>query len=279
MAIKDLLVAYDGNEASQKAVQFAVQMAKKYDASITGLHIYRTEKYESHVRRWIPEDVLKTVRQAEQDVETSIESQFHTQVEDSGFGGAAKWISCEGVPDVLMPRYVRYFDMLILGQFTNVDQGRSGSLNAEELLLRSGKPIIVVPRSYEIRPFKEEAVVAWDGSRSAARALTDAMQILETKQKLDVLRLIASDEDESKRVLPEHDLIAHLQAHGINANLVQLKSGRGTAGETILDHCKETEPDVLVMGAYGRGKFGTILFGSTAQHILKNMTVPVFMSH
>jgi len=279
MAIKDLLVAYDGNEASQKAVQFAVQMAKKYDASVTGLHIYRTEKYESHVRRWIPENVLKTVRQAEQDVEASIESQFHKQVEESGLGGKAKWISTEGVPDVLMPRYVRYFDMLILGQFTDVEHTRSGTLNAEELLLRSGKPLIVVPKSYQVRPFNEEAVVAWDGSRSAARALTDAMQILETKEKLDVLRLISSDEDESKRVLPEHDLIAHLQAHGINANLVQLKTGRGAAGQTILKHCEETQPDVLVMGAYGRGKFGTILFGSTAQHVLKNMVVPVFMSH
>ena len=33
------------------------------------------------------------------------------------------------------------------------------------------------------------------------------------------------------------------------------------------------------MGAYGRGKFGTFLFGSTAQYVLKNMSVPVLMSH
>ena len=279
MAIKDLLVAYDGNESSIRAVRFAAQMAGKYGASITGLHVYRQEKYESHIRRWIPETVLKNLHEAELDVERSIEASFHEAINSTGFAGKTKWITCEGRPDVLMPRYVRYFDMLIAGQFSNVDQAGSGSLNAEELLLRSGKPVIAVPRTYEPEPFKEEAAVAWDGSRSAARALTDAMQILETKARLDVIRLISSDEDEDKRVLPEHDLIAHLEAHGINANLVQINPGRNEPGHAILEHCSKTRPDVLVMGAYGRGKFGTLLFGSTAQYVLKNMTIPVLMSH
>ena len=48
-------------------------------------------------------------------------------------------------------------------------------------------PIIIVPKGYQPRPFREVAAVAWDGSRHAARALTDAMQILETKKKLFIL--------------------------------------------------------------------------------------------
>lgn len=279
MAIKDLLVAYDGNESSNAAVRFAAQMAAKYKASITGMHVYRQEKYESHIRRWIPEEVMQNLRAAETNVEESIGDAFNAEIKAAKFKGKVKWIAHEGQPDILLPRFARYFDMMIAGQFSNVDQSGGGSLSAEELLLRSGKPIITVPTAYEAKSFKEEAAVAWDGSRSAARALTDAMQILETKKRLDVIRLISSDEDEDKRVLPEHDLIAHLEAHGINANLVQLKSGMGAAGRTILDHCFETKPDVLVMGAYGRGRFGTLLFGSTAQYVLKNMTVPVLMSH
>ena len=279
MAIKDLLVAYDGNDPSIRAVRFAAQMAEKYGATITGLHVYRQEKYESHIRRWIPPEVLKNMHEAEMTVEKSIEDSFNQEIKATGFGGKTSWITSEGSPNVLMPRYVRYFDMLIVGQFSGVDQPGTGTLSPEELLTRAGKPIIVVPASYEPQPFKEEAAIAWDGSRAAARALTDAMQILETKSRLDVIRLIASDEDEAKRVLPEHDLIAHLEAHGINANLVQLKAPKSAAGEAILGHCQEAKPDVLVMGAYGRGKFGTLLFGSTAQYVLKNMTLPVMMSH
>ena len=279
MAIKDLLVAYDGNENARKAVQFAAQMAKKYGASLTGLHVYKAATYESQYSRWIPDSVLENIHDAERTAEGEIEKAFQAEVKAAGIDGGARWISCQGSPDVLMPRYARYFDLLIAGQFRSVQSVGGGSLNAEELLLRSGKPIITVPASYEAQPFKEEAAVAWDGSRAAARALTDAMQILETKKRLDVIRLIGDEADEDKRVLPEHDLIAHLEAHGINANLVQLKAGKRDAGRTILDHCAETKPDLLVMGAYGRGKFGTFLFGSTAQYVLKNMTVPVLMSH
>lgn len=279
MAIKDLLVAYDSNESSISAAKFAARMAGKYGAAITGIHIYTQVKYESHVRHWIPEDVIKNVRDAAIGVEKSVADSFTRTIEETGFKGKMNWISSEGRPDTLMPRYARYFDMLITGQFSNVDSSGGGSVSPEELLLRSGKPIIVVPQSFQAIPLKEEAAVAWDGSRSAARALTDAMQILETKNRLDVIRLISSDEDEAKRVLPEHDLVAHLELHGINANLVQIKQGRQRAGQVILDHCQKTKPDVLVMGAYGRGKFGTLLFGSTAQYVLKHMTVPVLLSH
>lgn len=279
MAIKDLLVAFDGKPKSIKAVQFAVQVAAKYGASITGIHVYSPKEFESQYQRWIPESVVKNMQEAEAAAEKGIGEAFHAVITETGFKGDVKWISCKGRPDVLMPRYVRYFDMLIAGQFNSVNQAGVSAINAEELLLRSGKPIISVPATYEPQPFKEEAAVAWDGSRAAARALTDAMQILETKRRLDVIRLIDSEDDEDKRVLPEHDLIAHLNAHGIDANLVQLTAKGSKAGHVILQHCAETKPDLLVMGAYGRGKFGTFLFGSTAQHVLANMMVPVLMSH
>ena len=154
MAIKDLLVAYDGNESSNAAVRFAVQMAAKYKASITGMHVYRTEKYESHIRRWIPPEVIQNLREAESSVEKSIEDTFNSEIKAAKFKGKVNWIAHEGQPDILLPRYARYFDMLIAGQFSNVDQSGGGSLSAEELLLRSGKPIITVPTSYEAKPFK-----------------------------------------------------------------------------------------------------------------------------
>ena len=279
MAIKDLLVAYDGNDGSQKAARFAVQMANKYGAKITGIHVYQPEKYESHIKRWIPESVLKGVRDAEKDAEKTIEESFNTVVTEAGFKGEASWISSTGHPNTMLPRYARYFDLLIVGQFTHILHDGIGSLDPAQLLSRSGKAMIVVPLTYEAQPFKEEAVVAWDGSRSAARALTDAMQILETKKRLDVVRLIASEKEEPNRVLPEHDLIAHLQSHGINANLVSIVATGSNVGPAILKHCAEMQPDVLVMGAYGRGKFGQMFFGSTTKYILENMTTPVLMSH
>ncbi len=279
MAIKDLLVAYDGNAASRKAAELAVQMARKYDASITGLHIYQAETYESQVRRWIPEDVLARVEEAHVAAEKSIGASFADLLAAAKFKGITNWQFQRGRANVLVPRYSRYFDLLLIGQFTSTFEYGLGSIQPEEIVMRSGKPVVIVPKALDVHPFKGAAAIAWDGSRSAARALTDAMQILETKERLDVI-VVDSEGDGDLTGMPEgFDIMSHLQRHGIKATKVSLKARKTQIGDAILEHCAKTAPDVLVMGAYGRGKFGTLLFGGITRHVLHHMNVPVLLSH
>ena len=110
--------------------------------------------------------------------------------------------------------------------------------------------MITVPHGYEVRPFEEYAVVAWDGSRPAARALSDAMQILETKKRLDVVTVGARDKGRADAAAPVPNIVEHLQRHGIDARRITLSASREGVGQTILDYCAEQNPDVLVMGAY-----------------------------
>jgi nucleotide-binding universal stress UspA family protein len=158
------------------------------------------------------------------------------------------------------------------------------------LLERAGKPIIIIPANYKVRPFKEQGAVAWDASRSASRALTDAMQILETKKKLDILTVKPDGEEARHGDMPERDIVIHLKRHGVDAKRVVLEAeahGIGVVleaeahgiGQAILAYCAKSDPDVLVMGAFGRSKFGAVLFGSVTLHILENMNVPLLMSH
>lgn len=279
MAIKDLLVAYDGNDASEKAVQLAVQMSRKYDAAVTGVHIFRTETYESHIRRWIPDDVLERMKDAELTAESTIEASFRKQVAEAGFDGDVQWITAQGQSNILLPRFARYFDLMLIGQFTSAWGNERRTIQPEELVTRAGKPVIVVPKGLEVRPFKEEAVMSWDGSRSAARALSDAMQILETKKRLDVVTVDVDGDAGTATIPPEIDIIAHLERHGINAKSVRLSTTGQTIGKMVLDYCGEAAPDMLVMGAFGRGKLGDMLFGGVTRYILQNMTVPVLISH
>ena len=279
MAIKDLLVAYDGNDGSRNALRFAVMMAQKYDAAITGVHIFRLQTYESHIRRWTPEDVLERMKESELEAEKEIEASYRGEIAATGFTGEIKWISAQGRPNIILPRLSRYFDMTMLGQFTNAFEHERGSLQPEEVLRRSGSPLIIVPLEYQVRPLKETAAVAWDGSRSAARALRDAMQILETKNQLDVLYVGKDGSEAGKMITPDHDIIDHLKQHGINAGKVILSAGNRHFGDVILEHCTATDPDVLVMGAYGRGRFGGVLFGSLTRHMITHMTVPLLLSH
>jgi nucleotide-binding universal stress UspA family protein len=278
VAIKDLLVAYQGDKGSRTALEFALQMAKKYGAAVTGAHVHVHEQYASQVRTWIPEDVLERVRQAEQEAVATIEKSFRQTIEEIGPKTAQHWIAVEGPPSLMLARLVRCFDLLLTGQFEGAIRHGGRVVQPEELLLRSGKPMIIVPQGYKVRPFKEEAAVAWDGSRSAARALTDAMQILETKKRLHVVTVKRDGEEEDTRRLGDHDIFEHLKRHGIDAQPALLQA-KGGVGRTILDYCEKIDPDVLVMGAYGRGNIGAMLFGGVSRYVLENQTVPVMMAH
>ncbi len=281
MAICDLLVAYDDSEGAQSAARFGALMAAKYGAKLTGVYVYQPEQYGgSSLQRWIPQDVMGRMREAEEQAARDIETHFRDVLAAVGFAGETDFIILKGQPSVLVPRISRYFDLTLFGQFYTHDDVHAAALAPSTVLLRTGKPILVVPRGYQVRPLKETAMVSWDASRSAARALTDAMQILETKNRLDVVHL-ESDRSDWEPPSADHTIIDHLKRHGINAQLVSLPTsgGRGGMGATLLEYAVQQDPDVLVMGAYGRGKFGNVIFGSMTKHVLAHMSVPVLLSH
>ena len=277
MAIKDLAVAFNASDNSRAAVKLAVQMCRKYEATLTGVYTHLPVKFESQVEIWISDEMKASLEKADADTAAAIEDTFRACIEESGFDGPVEWISPTGHPNNLLAKSARYHDLLLIGQYSNLDRNQR-RVRAEELVMNSGKPIIIVPVGYQVRPFTGHAVVAWDGSRPAARALSDAMQILETKERLDVVTVGAAGAEASKDVLGQ-DIITYLSRHGINAKQTNLSASREGVGATLLGYCSETDPDVLVMGAYGHARLREELFGGVTRHILENANVPVLMAH
>jgi nucleotide-binding universal stress UspA family protein len=281
MAIKNLLVAFQDDEGSRTALRFALQMGRKYGAAVTGTYVHVPFEGQQHLKlvsRWVPQDVAEMIRRAGREGAREVEASFCSVVAEHGAGVKHRWIGSEGNPTLMLARQARYFDLLITGQFEGALRHGGRALQPEEVIARAGKSVLMVPEKYEVRPFEEYAVVAWDGSRSAGRALTDAMQILETKRRLDVVTVHSQGETERLGWLGDLDIIEHLRRHGIEAKHIDLPV-KGGVGETLLRYCGETRPDVLVMGAFGRGKLGTVLFGGVSNYVLEHQSVPVLMSH
>lgn len=274
MAIKDLAVAYNGSDNAKAAFDLAVQMCRKYDATLTGICAVNPVRFEGNVAQWVPEDVIARLKEAEGEVTKSIEASFRAQAAEAGLNGGTDFMAEEGQANVVLARHARYFDALLIGQSSKpLDPSRP--IRAEDLVLRTGRPLLVVPHGHAVRPFREYAAIAWDGSRAAARALSDAMQILETKKRLDVVSVHSGRGGGA----PPSDVMRHLSRHGIDARHVPLTAARDGVGATILAYCAENGPDILVMGAYGHAKLREDLFGGVTRHVMQHMTVPVLMSH
>lgn len=276
MAIKDLAVAYNGTKNADAAVDLALQMCRKYGAALTGLYAANPVRFEGNVERWISADLMETLKSAETEVTRSIETKFRERVGPANLSDGVEFVTEEGQANVVLARHARYHDILLMGQFSAPSDSRL-PIRAEDLVMRTGRPLLIVPHSYEVRPFQEYAVIGWDGSRPAARALSDAMQILETKKRLDVVTVRGSREPAG--TARSAAVVRHLQRHGIDARHISLTASREGVGATILDYCKENGPDIMVMGAYGHTKLREDLFGGVTRDVLEKMTVPVMMSH
>ncbi len=50
-------------------------------------------------------------------------------------------------------------------------------------------------------------------------------------------------------------------------------------GEALLNHSKSGDYDMIIAGAFGHKGFKELMLGGTTKYLLKNTTIPVFMSH
>ena len=277
MSIKDLAVAYNGSENSKAALILAIQMCKKYNAVLTGLYVRQPVDVEPHLSKWISPGIMESQRKAGDDAVKYIQQDFRETVAATGFDGAVEWLAEEGETNEMLTRAASYYDVLLIGQFSNPGEKRQ-RVRAEDLVQLSGRPLIIVPNGYKERPFVGFSAVAWDGSRPAARALATCIQFIDTKKRLDVLS-VNSAKKVAKNGFVTPDIIQHLERHDIAAQAVNLTSRHDQIGPTILNYCDQSKPDFLVIGAYGHTRLREDLFGGVTRHVLLHMNIPVLMTH
>ena len=125
----------------------------------------------------------------------------------------------------------------------------------------------------------KRVLVAWNASREAARTLKDAIPILQNADYVELLLVNppqhAADKDKThgKRVS------SFLIQHGIKPEIQVETDNKSKAGDAIIARVSEIDADMIVMGAYGHSRLREIILGGVTRKILKQMTVPVFISH
>jgi nucleotide-binding universal stress UspA family protein len=148
----------------------------------------------------------------------------------------------------------------------------------ETVLFGSGRPVITLhPTSRTGSAKLDTIVVAWDGSRPAARAVADAMPFLTFAKRVHVLTVL--HEKESAVVGLGGNLARHLKLHGIESKLDEVDA-EGVAIGTVLEHYVKSLPaDLLVMGAYGHSRVREFVLGGATHSVLSAPPVPVLLSH
>ncbi|RWH68364.1 universal stress protein [Mesorhizobium sp.] len=167
----------------------------------------------------------------------------------------------------------RYFDLCMVGWTRNIESIR---MTAEEVVFSSGRPTLILPGDEDAGAL-DNVVIAWDGSRVAARALADARPFLERASAISIVSV--TDE----KVLPGKDIAERLGdglvARGLRAKAESIQTGDSEIGVVLQDHALKIGGNLLVMGGWGHSRLRDFVLGGATEGILSNLRLPVLMSH
>jgi nucleotide-binding universal stress UspA family protein len=283
MALKDILVQVDATERAMVHLSLAVYLAKQHAAHVTGLYVVDVQ---------LPPVALgadgldaglaltSTVEQLRRDARAQasrVEAIFRERLRLDGVAG--EWRLVEGVAATLVTAHARYADLTIFGQpDPDGDDPGPGAI-VEEALFSSGRPLLVVPFAGEFQTVGRTALIGWNASREAARAVNDALPLLARAVSTTVVTVDSGDRSDGLGEAPATTLAVHLQRHGIRAGVKRIVAGEIGAGDALLNHAADASADLLVVGAYSHSRLREVMLGGVTRTLLRHMTVPVLLSH
>ncbi|MEO1198384.1 MAG: universal stress protein [Pseudomonadota bacterium] len=281
MAIRDIIVHIDSHakdESDKKRQGYARSMARVLDAHLTGLAIAVEPVLPPMVMGEVPASVLDTQRERlRSDAEDALQ-QFAKAAEADGLRfDTAMLNALEASASQAFAIRSRTSDLAILGQEQPEDGSPMRTLLIESALFESGRPVLIVPYigpdTFELT----SCLVAWDGSREAARSVHEALPLLERAHEVNILVVDTGQVAEDDA--PGTSLAAHLARHDLDVTIKTVPAGGLDVASAILSYVDDTRPDLVVMGGYGHSRLREFLMGGATRGMLRSMTAPVLMAH
>lgn len=277
MSYKTILVELDDSNTAEIRIGIASSLAAE-DAHVVGAvlagNVAQTQRDgDLSAEAGIPEEANQRFRRVANRL--GIRS-IETRTID---GDVANAMSVQGC----------YCDLLVLGQ----DPGRGETMSQhvdflEYVVLNAGCPVLVVPER-QMRIGAEARVgshvlVGWNASRSAGRAVRDAMPVLVRASRVDLMVINAGNGKgaQGKQGLhgeePGADIALFLARHGVNVQVVQLIVDE-EAGKTMLSFADRLSSNLIVAGGMAHPHAGRLLTGGATRTLLEHAHLPVLMSH
>jgi len=277
MQYQDIIVHIDDGEAMPGRLSMALALAERFGAHLTGIYVDPGLALPTLIDVPISPGLVEALEDEHRERCERAEQQFKKSLEASTVSGT--WRLAQGELANTLSRHARYADLVILGQEGADDQKVVVGGLPDSVVLGCGRPALLVPYVGATTPPGKHVIVAWNGSREAARAVNDALPFLVAADAVDVMCVNPARSEEDDADLPGADLCLHLARHGVKAEAQELVASDLDVGDLLLSRAADRGADLIVMGAYGHARWREVVLGGVTRQLLDQMTVPVFMSH
>lgn len=279
MSYKTIVAVLSAAEDAAKVTEHALVLARSHGARVVGIHaevpVFMT--LIAPMEYPDPNAVLALQERARQQTQ-EVEKVFRTLCERDDipyewrlFTGSAGYASIGVIESA------RSADLVVAGQF---DPDLDGPTRAdiEDLLYESGRPLYLVSNVPAGPQAIERVIVAWNGSREAARATFDALPFLLAAREVEILGVDPPETALQSSDLFGADIAGSLTRHGVKASLAAVASEGRSIEEVLNRRASETNADLIVMGAYSHSRLRQRLFGGVTTAMMRDARVPVLMS-
>lgn len=285
MTLRDVLVHVEGTTAGRTRLRLAVDLAHRHGAQLAALHVEGRSDHQLKVLRsaelgLLPADKLVEVERQIVRQNDESASQLRQTLEALGDarGLITEWRSVSGAAVQVLPQHARYADLTVVGHGgPEADDDRHGYSFAEMMLFTVGRPIIIVPPEVLSTTLGRRIAIAWNSSRPAARAVADALPLVEMAMSTTVLT-VNSESIERPGAPPQGRLVEHLRKHGGKVTATTLRVDHGSIGDTLQLQALASDADLLVAGAYGHPRIWENLLGGVTRDLLARQKMPILMS-
>ncbi len=149
-------------------------------------------------------------------------------------------------------------------------------LNTGDLVMQSGRPVLIVPPAIT-RLKARNVLVGWKDTREARRAVSDALPLLQTADRVLVIQ-IARENDIGEAREAVVDVVRWLKRHGVTAEGTAV-SEHGRNAFQLDAVAREEGMDLIVAGAYGHSRLREWVLGGVTRNLLLYGDLCALVSH
>jgi len=277
MKLSKIMVYQDDNAHCVNWTTYAAHLADQFNAHLTGFFVG-----QDPTDLKIFDDALASAIQKNIDPASMPSAVARAQFNEtlSHFNLPASFKIANEKPSLALRREARFYNIVVTGQPDTSSHAMQDEKSAlSHLLIGSGRPVIVVPRNYKIKPAFNRVTIAWDGGRESTRALFDSLPFIANAESIEIITVKTEDGSRPFSVARPDEISSLLSDMGLQNQHKILESNGQRSGRLILEKAQEHQSDIIVMGAYAHSRWRELVLGSATRSLIKHTTLPVLMSH
>jgi nucleotide-binding universal stress UspA family protein len=262
-------VSIDGK--SDGRIRVATKLADSFSADLIGISAALLPPYPAESGYFV---TLGAIEREERDVKAALaraEANFRNVVGADRKG--LEWRCDIDLPEFYVRSEARAADLLVVGRQAR-DVARS--LDTGGVILRAGRPVLVVPPNVDTLSAKC-IIVGWKDTREARRALRDALPFLE---RADAVIIVEVSDTASETALAQAgDVARYLARHKVQVGPTIAAHPKGKVADELIRIATAERADLIVAGAYGHSRLGEWALGGVTRDLLVSSPVCCLLSH